>query len=54
MISFFLNFQVGNGPEATGKKMIGMYYEGKLKSNNKGKLFKIITTLEFLISVGPY
>ena len=46
MISFFLNFQVGNGPEATGKKMIGMYYEGKLKSNNKGRLFKNITTLQ--------
>jgi len=41
------DLKVGNGPEATGKKMIGMYYEGKLKSNNKvfdsclrGKPFK--------------
>ena len=41
------DLKVGNGLEVTGKKMIGMYYEGKLKSNNKvfdsrlrGKPFK--------------
>jgi FK506-binding nuclear protein len=41
------DLKVGNGPEATDKKMIGMYYEGKLKSNGKvfdstksGKPFK--------------
>merc|ERR1711956_203017 len=28
------DLMVGNGPEATGKKIIGMYYEGKLMSNN--------------------
>merc|ERR1711935_278917 len=42
------DLKVGNGPEATDKKMIGMYYEGKLKSNGKvfdstktGKPFKL-------------
>ena len=37
----------GNGPEAKRGKMVGMYYEGRLKSNNKkfdgqlsGKPFK--------------
>jgi len=41
------DLKVGNGPEATGKKTITMYYEGKLMSNNKvfdsclrGKPFK--------------
>jgi FK506-binding nuclear protein len=41
------SLSVGNGPEAKRGKMIGMYYEGKLKSNNKkfdatltGKPFK--------------
>ena len=41
------DLKVGNGPEATGKKMIGVYYEGKLMSNNRvfdsclrGKPFK--------------
>jgi hypothetical protein len=41
------DLKVGNGPEATGKKFIGVYYEGKLMGNNKvfdyrlsGKPFK--------------
>ena len=29
------DIKVGNEPEAKPGKMIGMYYEGKLKSNNK-------------------
>ena len=40
-------FILGNGPEAKKGKLIGMYYDGKLKSNNKrfdatlnGKPFK--------------
>jgi len=41
------DLKVGNGSEATGKKLIGVYYKGKLMSNNKvfrsrlrGKPFK--------------
>ena len=41
------DLKIGNGPEATNKKMTGMYYEGKLKNNGKvfdsclsGKPFK--------------
>ena len=41
------NFILGNGPEAKKGKLIGMYYDGKLKSNMKrfdatlnGKPFK--------------
>ena len=29
------DLKVGNGPEAKRGKMVGMYYEGKLKSNGK-------------------
>merc|ERR1711944_371807 len=29
------DLKVGNGPEAKAGKLVGMYYEGKLKSNNK-------------------
>ena len=29
------DLKVGNGPEVKAGKMIGVYYEGKLKSNNK-------------------
>lgn len=29
------DLKVGTGPEAKRGKMVGMYYEGKLKSNNK-------------------
>ena len=41
------DLSAGNGPEAKRGKMVGMYYEGRLKSNNKkfdatlsGKPFK--------------
>ena len=41
------DLKIGNGPEAKSGKMIGMYYSGKLKANNKqfdsnlsGKPFK--------------
>ena len=33
----FEDLKLGDGPEATSRKMIGMYYKGKLKNN--GKLF---------------
>ena len=33
----FEDLKVGNGPEAASRKMIGMYYKGKLKNN--GKIF---------------
>ena len=29
------DLKIGNGPEAKSGKMIGMYYSGKLKANNK-------------------
>ena len=29
------DLKIGNGPEAKAGKMVGMYYEGKLKANNK-------------------
>merc|ERR1712038_30397 len=29
------DLKVGNGPEAKSGKLVGMYYEGKLKANNK-------------------
>ena len=29
------DLKIGNGPEAKSGKLVGMYYEGKLKSNNK-------------------
>merc|ERR1712080_48706 len=29
------DLKIGNGPEAQRNKRVGMYYEGKLKSNNK-------------------
>jgi FK506-binding nuclear protein len=29
------DLKVGNGPEATGKKIVGMYYKGKLMNNDK-------------------
>ena len=29
------DLKLGNGPEAKASKMVGMYYAGKLKSNNK-------------------